>query len=522
MRCACRLLMIVLSFALISCSEGDFPIEQELDVVEVTEPEIIEGKYVEWNLSPKGEPVRLCVGIDSLAKDEHYAWYKVTDGKETELDKVVNNYYDTAAFSEKGIVNFLCKVSYTDADTVVIKEYPFHVAYTGLPVVYATTDDYQPVLTKTEKMPGNMAIVAPVWGGQFDDLSDIRMQINGRGTTGWYGSEKKSYNLKLDEKESICGMPKSKKWAMIDNYHDRSLLRNMYVSYVNHHVFDKMRWNPTYVMCDFVLNGEYKGTYNLAERIKLESKRLDIPDIMKVDNIIDGGFLCEIDERFDEAWHFRTTHGVNTYTGNAGVAICLKDPDEVNEIVFEHVQSIVQAAEDALFADDFTDPEIGYARYFDVDDLVEWYLIHEFACMYDASDFYTSAYFYYDPSDRKLHMGPCWDYDTALRRDVEGLELCVINAWYKRLFEDEHFVSRVKARWNEKKEALRLSVTQIDCMADDIRVSADYNFMRWPVLGTPYAGIDEWAYLKTYKEQITFLKNWCETRIVQMNEQLTN
>ena len=157
--------MIVLSFALISCSEGDFPIEQELDVVEVTEPEIIEGKYVEWNLSPKGEPVRLCVGIDSLAKDEHYAWYKVTDGKETELDKVVNNYYDTAAFSEKGIVNFLCKVSYTDADTVVIKEYPFHVAYTGLPVVYATTDDYQPVLTKTEKMPGNMAIVAPVWGG---------------------------------------------------------------------------------------------------------------------------------------------------------------------------------------------------------------------------------------------------------------------------------------------------------------------------------------------------------------------
>ena len=147
---------------------------------------------------------------------------------------------------------------------------------------------------------------------------------------------------------------------------------------------------------------------------------------------------------------------MNTYTGNAGVAICLKDPDEVSEEIQNRVQTIVQTAEDVLFSDNFKDSKTGWRNYLDEKSVIDWYLIHEFACMYDASDFYTSAYFYYNPKDKKLHMGPCWDYDTAMRRDfspvtnttgeptVDGFEFAVINSWYKRLFDDEQFYSSVK------------------------------------------------------------------------------
>lgn len=359
-------------------------------------------------------------------------------------------------------------------------------------------------------------------GGVFEDLKDLALQINGRGTTGWFGSPKQSYNIKLDSKEEICGMTKSKKWALRDNYHDRSLLRDKFVSFVSQAVFTNLGWEPTNVICDFVLNGEYKGTYVLTERIKIESGRLNIKDISKVEDIKQGGFICEVDERFDEAFHFRTTNGRNTYTGNDGVAVCLKDPDEVTDEVFDYIRSTIQEAEDALFSDNFKDPQTGYAYFFDVDALVDWYLIHEFSCMYDACDFYTSAFFFYDSEDRKIHMGPCWDYDTGLRCDVDWLEFRQINSWYCRLFEDEQFNSLVKKRWSEIKDNLKTSIKKIYEFADEINVSAQFNFMRWPVLGTPYEGLDEWAQLKTYSDQVDFLKNWADNRIEVMDNFITN
>lgn len=355
-------------------------------------------------------------------------------------------------------------------------------------------------------------------GGKFEDLDRTGLQINGRGTSSWFLSTKRSFNLKFENKEVVCGMAKSKKWALIDNYQDRSLLRNRYVSYLNHSVFTNLGWNPSYVPCDFFLNGEYKGNYIIAERNKIESERLQIKDISKVSNIRDGGFLCEIDERFDEPYHFRTSHGINAYSGEYGIAICLKDPDEVSEEVFEYVRFVIQEAKNAIYSEDFKDPVNGYARYFDLNSLIDWYLIHEFVSMYDASCFYTSAFFYYDPSDQKIHMGPCWDYDTALRRDVPGLELREINSWYNRLFEDEALNERVKERWNAKKEELKRSVDIIEQYADEIRVSAEYNFMRWEILGTHYEGLPKWEGLKTYEDQVVFLKDWVTNRIDTMDE----
>ena len=114
-------------------------------------------------------------------------------------------------------------------------------------------------------------------------------------------------------------------------------------------------------------------------------------------------------------------------------------------------------------------------------------------------------------------MGPCWDYDTAMRRDVKGLELRDINSWYKRLVEDEIFNERVKDRWNAKKYELMESIGKIDEFVDAIRVSAELNFIRWDVLGTYYAGQPTWEELKTYQDQVVFLKDWVTNRIKTMD-----
>ncbi|SFJ05684.1 hypothetical protein SAMN04487775_11310 [Treponema bryantii] len=55
------------------------------------------------------------------------------------------------------------------------------------------------------------------------------------------------------------------------------------------------------------------------------------------------------------------------------------------------------------------------------------------------------------------------------------------------MFEDPHFVTKVKNRWNEKRNILQQTFANegvIQILADDIKVSADYNFIKWPILGT--------------------------------------
>ena len=499
-------LLVLVGFGGANCSNEDDVAIYEQD----NEPQIIEGVYNEWNLVINGESIRLSCGIDSIAIEPKYCWYEIIEGDTNIINGAVNNFYDTSKFDNRGIKNYVCRMTYrNNLDTMVTIDYPFHVSFTGLPLVVITTEGMRPVDSKTEKIPGILRLLTPE-GSDYEELNNIDLLINGRGNSSWNlaFTSKRSFNIKFDKKIELCGMAKSKKWALIDNHHDRSLLRNLYVSYINHHVFTNVGWNPKYIHCDFILNGEYRGNYIISERNKIETERINVKDISKVDDVSEGGFLCEIDERFDEVFHFRTTHGLNTYSGKPGVAICLKDPDEVSDEVFNYVKAIVQTAEDALFSEDFNDPNIGYAKYFDVDALVDWYLIHEFVCMFDASDFYTSAFFFYNPTDQKLHMGPCWDYDTAMRRDVMNLEVREINSWYKRLFEDGNFEKLVKKRWNEKKYQLKESISKLDEFFNGIHVSADYNFMRWPILGTYYEGQDTWVDLKSYQDQVNFLKDW--------------
>ena len=49
--------------------------------------------------------------------------------------------------------------------------------------------------------------------------------MKGRGNYSW-GFAKKSFTLKLKDGLNLCGLGKSKKWALVANHYDKSLLRN--------------------------------------------------------------------------------------------------------------------------------------------------------------------------------------------------------------------------------------------------------------------------------------------------------
>ena len=274
---------------------------------------------------------------------------------------------------------------------------------TGLPVVRIDTKNGVDVVSKEEYISARFALTS----NDYNDLTLDEIKIKGRGNSSW-GQPKKPYTLKFDSKSEVLGMKKGKKWVLVANYSDKTLLRNDFASYLGNEIFTNMTWNPSFKAVDFILNDEYKGTYLLGEQIKIDKNRINIQDIsdavrgkgddLNSDGTVDekdGGFIFEVNTtRMDEAYNYRT---------KKGIGMSLKDPDVDdfvgNEAVVEaFMENVIQTVEDALYSENYTDAENGYAKYLDVDSFIDWYLVNELAKNNDAC-WFSSVYLYYDPAD---------------------------------------------------------------------------------------------------------------------------
>lgn len=442
--------------------------------------------------------------------------------------------YTTKEMKEPGIIYYYAVVRSTIQDNgdrgvkqATTKSPLFSVAYTGLPTLFIQTNH----ATLTKEAYTEHASFTLISSDK--ELIDTDMKIKGRGNTSW-DFPKQGYSIKLDHKEKVLGLPKDKKWVLTANYTDKTLLRNQFIGYLDNTIFTNMSWNPSFKSIDFVLDGVYKGTYIIGEKPKLSDKRVDVQDMSDIkkdsngDSIIDihdGGFLVEFNARQDEDFNFITTHHQ---------PISLKDPDDkedVTEEMFSYTKNIIQTAEDALFSDQYRDEETGYAHYFDVPSLVDWYVSNELVKNLDSNDLecFGSVYMFYDPQDGKLHMGPNWDFDLACGNTPSNNCYMPTGFWVRRgilmtrLFQDNHFRMKVRQRWDEIKEPLYQAINnEIQAEADEIQVSQTYNFQKWPVLGQYVWPSSPTGFGKrdTYTKELNYLINWLNERYTWMDENL--
>ncbi|MDI9629587.1 MAG: CotH kinase family protein [Acidobacteriota bacterium] len=119
---------------------------------------------------------------------------------------------------------------------------------TGIPQVYFNTNEQTKVNTRTKWSEGRFTMVQAGKNVQFAECNDpikkhkdkkgvattevvdtvsapLVAALKGRGNYSW-SFPKKSFSLKLDSKHDICGMGQHKKWALVANHYDKSLLRN--------------------------------------------------------------------------------------------------------------------------------------------------------------------------------------------------------------------------------------------------------------------------------------------------------
>ncbi len=341
---------------------------------------------------------------------------------------------------------------------------------TGLPVVYVNTDGGKAITSKTTFITANMSIRG---AGGHEGLTPVSCNIRGRGNTTWTWP-KKPYLLKLDEQRAIFGMPKHKRWVLLANFMDRTLMRNM----VSMHVAQMTRldWTPHCVPVELVLNGVHQGTYLLIEQVRVDNDRVNIIEMTPEDNSGDaltGGWLLELDFHYDNTFQWKER--------NIPFAVKDPDPDQLTDAQKNYIKNYIKEVSNTIYGSNYADPANGYAKYLDVDSFVDYWIVFEVMCNHELGN--PGSVFLHKDRGGRLTAGPCWDFDWGVlsfkttpgdRRLINGHAI-----WYDRLFQDPAFKEKVKTRFYELLPRLQMIPGYMEDCEILLEKSAALNFEMW-------------------------------------------
>ncbi|MCR5294197.1 MAG: CotH kinase family protein [Lachnospiraceae bacterium] len=336
-----------------------------------------------------------------------------------------------------------------------------------------------PVALTTLYDPENSKYNLSVTGGEF----------KGRGNTSWVCYDKKGFQIKFPQDVSLLGMEPAKKWILLGNASDPSLLRNKLA-------FDAAKafpfsFSPDNEFADLWINGDYRGLYLISEKIEINRNRLALSS--------GNGVLVEYDNVFyeDEDLWFADDYGEH---------FALKDSENENpDEDFAVFEEKIRALDAALKAKDW-EAASGNA---DMESIASMLILNEYYASKESAT--TSFFWYLDGEKDKLHAGPAWDFDTCMQDDSKPEEIYVFqNKYYKYLLDFDEFEDVLRAVWEQAADVLLSSADSQDALGSCIADSALINYMRFEVLGTSDA--KGHTFLPSWEENLSLQREWLVRR----------
>ena len=205
--------------------------------------------------------------------------------------------------------------------------------------------------------------------------------------------KKKSFTFKYDKKTAVLGMNKGKKWALLANLFDPTLIRNEIAFDFAEKIGLSHTVSRRYV--ELWVDDSFRGCYQLTEPIQVSKERLNI-DIESNGGMND--FLIEREATRNES--------DVTYFTVDGIRFAVKEPETPTDEQLNYIRSTVS---DVMTAVKSGDRETA-AEKIDVPTFARFYLLNELCKTVDFD--FSSVFFYYKGG--KLYAGPAWDYDLSL------------------------------------------------------------------------------------------------------------
>ena len=384
---------------------------------------------------------------------------------------------------------------------------------TNLPTVSIHTQDGVIPYDKETDISSQIAIISKNGTSLLYEPGGVRERGNASRSF-----PKKPYRIKFDKKQKPLDAPaKAKKWTLINNYGDKTLMRNLLAFELSRKM--GMPYTPFGTAVDVLLNGEYKGCYQLCDQVEVNPGRVEITEMAPEDNTGDaltGGYFIEVDAyAYDE---------VSWFNSNNGNPVTIKSPDE-DAITTNQHEYIRQF---------FNKVENQWKTYLDLNTFLRHFLVGELS---GNTDTYWSTYMYKDRGENLMHTGPVWDFDLAFENDNRTYPIMRLTDYIYRtkgscagnmrqfvnkiVVDDAAAKAQLKAIWGEVRQAglTEESMTAyINGWEQTLGQSQELNFKRWPIMNEyVHQNPHLWG---SYEAEVQNVRRYMKERIEWMDNKL--
>ena len=361
------------------------------------------------------------------------------------------------------------------------------------------------------------------------DLPDLssRMNIHIRGNSS-RSFEKPGYSIELlkedgsENSKKVIGMAKHSKWVLHGPYLDKTLIRN-YLAYGI--AGEIMSYAPDVRFCEVFINREYQGLYLMTERITNgKSGRLPLETEKKGNTF--SGYLLRLDRGSNIEEQNHDMFSVYNYLTESKMNIEYPGTSRLTPEVKSAIHKDFSTFEKTLYSFDLSDSKYGYKALIDVNSFVDYFIINEAFCNYDAG-FYST--YIYKGVDGKFNM--CvWDFNNAFDNymekptDPHHFEMNK-RLWFEALISDKDFNRAVIHRY----EKLRKTILSDENLEEYINSTIEYlgpaierNNRRWACAYSEEYDrlIPAERNLRSYEMSVTQLKSFLYERLSWMDENI--
>ena len=373
------------------------------------------------------------------------------------------------------------------------------------PRIYVTTQDGNGVnLQKKDDYVSASIKIVDTDGTVIED--DVQFKVRGNSTAA-ERITKKAFTFKFDSKTDVLNMGKAKKWALLANTFDPTLMRN-YLAFDLAQTMG-LEYTSQQRFVELWLDNSFRGCYVLTEPIEEGSTRVDI-DIDSNDGKKDFLIEKEFNRYEEDVTYFRTDD----------IRFAVKEPEEPDEQQLKYIKDTMDDIMNTIKSGD----KNAISSKIDIPSFTRYYLLNEF---FNTIDFdYSSVFYYY--KDGVLYCGPAWDYDlssgnanpkatetTAKASSTEGLYAAECHL-FKYLCTYDWFDNEVRKTSEEYSEYFE-SITSENGVIDTLLDTYGDVFAR-NYTDTGFLPKDVWVFEQaipktTYEENVEFLRTWLNDRI---------
>ena len=387
------------------------------------------------------------------------------------------------------------------------------VQLTNLPVVSIHTKDNEIPYDKEHLIEAQFSIISENGTKLLSEPGTIRERGNAS-----RGFPKKPWRIKFDKKQRVLDAPaKAKKWTLINNYGDKTLMRNLLAFELSRRM--GMPYTPYATAVDVLLNGEYKGCYQLCDQIQVHKNRVDITEMTPQDNAdeaLTGGYLFEIDAYADQepVW----------FKSSKGNPVTIKSPDSDS----------ITAIQKNYLKTTFNKMEKDWTHFLDLNTFLRHFLVGELS---GNTDTYWSVYMYKERNDNQIYTGPVWDFDLGFENDDRTYPVNNVSdyiyrtkgscAGNMRTFVNNIVINNSAAKeqlleiWDEVRQAGLNADTMtayIDQWEDSLQQSQQLNFLRWPIMNQKvHQNPKIWG---SYEAEVQNVRRFMQERFAWMDKRL--